>query len=93
VSTVVASTSEAVIDLLLLASGRSGRRLITPQGHNRSPFVEEEIVMETFNSSGARRVPWNKGRLTRPNPPLKLREIWAIRTRLQMSTASSERAI
>lgn len=25
--------------------------------HNRSPFVEEEIVMEALTSSGARRVP------------------------------------
>ena len=42
--------------------------------------------METLNSFDARRVPWNKGRLTGQKPPLKLREIWAIRTRLQMSS-------
>lgn len=42
--------------------------------------------METLNSSSAHRVPWNKGRLTGQKPPLKLREIWAIRTRLQMSS-------
>ena len=39
--------------------------------------------METLNSFSARRVPWNKGRLTGQKPPLKLREIWAIRTRLR----------
>ena len=27
--------------------------------------------------------PWNKGRLTVQKPPLKLKEIWAIRIRLQ----------
>jgi hypothetical protein len=54
---------------------------------NRSPFIEEEVDMETLNSSSStRRVPWNKGRLTGQKPPLKLREIWAIRTRLQMSS-------
>ncbi|SOE67413.1 hypothetical protein SAMN05446927_3301 [Caballeronia arationis] len=30
--------------------------------HNRSPFIEEEVDMETLNSFSARRVPWNKGR-------------------------------
>ncbi|WP_186089229.1 tyrosine-type recombinase/integrase [Burkholderia gladioli] len=49
--------------------------------------------METLNSSGARRVPWNKGRLTGQKPPLKLREIWAIRTRLQMSSNTRELAM
>jgi site-specific recombinase XerC len=29
------------------------------------------------------RIPWNKGKLTGPKPPLKVREIWAIRIRLQ----------
>ena len=28
--------------------------------------------------------PWNKGKLTGQKPPLKLPEIWAIRTRLQI---------
>jgi integrase len=30
------------------------------------------------------RVPWNKGKLTGQKPPLKLKEIWAIRIRLQL---------
>ena len=29
--------------------------------------------------------PWSKGRLTGQKPPLKLKEIWAIRIRLQIS--------
>ena len=28
-------------------------------------------------------IPWNKGKLVGQKPPLKLREIWAIRIRLQ----------
>ncbi|TCK36760.1 hypothetical protein B0G84_5774 [Paraburkholderia sp. BL8N3] len=49
--------------------------------------------METLNSLSARRVPWNKGRLTGQKAPLKLREIWAIRTRLQMSSNARELAL
>ena len=32
-----------------------------------------------------RRVPWNKGKLVGPKPPLKLREIWEIRIRLKLA--------
>ena len=42
--------------------------------------------METQNGRAGNRVPWNKGKLTGQKPPLKLPEIWAIRTRLQMSS-------
>jgi integrase len=30
-------------------------------------------------------IPWNKGKLTGQKPPFKLKEIWAIRIRLQLS--------
>ena len=30
-------------------------------------------------------IPWNKNRLIGPKPPLKLREIWAIRIHLQLA--------
>jgi hypothetical protein len=29
--------------------------------------------------------PWNKGKITGQKPPLKLKEIWAIRVRLQIA--------
>ena len=32
----------------------------------------------------SRRVPWNKGKIVGQTAPLKLREIWAIRVRLQL---------
>lgn len=35
---------------------------------------------------------WNKGKLVGQKPPLKLREIWAIRTRLQMTASQRGRA-
>ena len=35
-------------------------------------------------SDAPRRVPWNKGKLTGAKPPLRLKHVWAIRTKLQM---------
>ena len=29
--------------------------------------------------------PWNKGMIIGPKPPLKLKEVWTIRIRLQLS--------
>jgi integrase len=49
--------------------------------------------MESDNAAVDRRVPWNKGKLTGQKPPLKLREIWAIRTRLQMASNIRELAM
>ena len=37
------------------------------------------------NASRASHTSWNKGRLTGQKPPLKLAEIWAVRTRLRMA--------
>lgn len=37
--------------------------------------------------------PWNKGRLIGPKPPLKLREIWAIRIRLQLAKRARDLAL
>jgi hypothetical protein len=34
---------------------------------------------------GTGRATWNKGKLVGQNPPLKLKEIWSIRTRLQLA--------
>jgi hypothetical protein len=49
--------------------------------------------MKSENVAVSRRVPWNKGKLTGQKPPLKLREIWAIRTRLQMASNVRELAM
>ena len=35
-------------------------------------------------------IPWNKGTLVGQKPPLKLREIWAIRIRLQLLLSHSK---
>jgi hypothetical protein len=39
--------------------------------------------METINSATSIRVPWNEGKLVGQKAPFKLKEIWAIRVRLQ----------
>lgn len=41
----------------------------------------------------ARRVPWNKGKLVGQKHPLKLKDIWAIRIRLQMAQQKRELAL
>ena len=37
--------------------------------------------------------PWNKGKLVGQKPPLKLKEIWAIRIRLQLANRHRELAM
>jgi hypothetical protein len=48
--------------------------------------------MESINYTAVRHVPWNKGKLVGQKAPLKLREIWAIRVRLQLRGAARELA-
>jgi hypothetical protein len=40
-----------------------------------------------------RRVPWNKGKLIGQKAPLKLKEIWAIRIRLQLARRGRDLAL
>jgi hypothetical protein len=43
--------------------------------------------METASTTEKRVIPWNKGKLLGQKPPLKLKEIWAIR--ISIATGSS----
>ena len=49
--------------------------------------------METVALTAATREPWNKGKLVGQKTPFKLKEIWAIRVRLQMATRCRELAL
>lgn len=49
--------------------------------------------MYAITDAGSRRIPWNKGRLVGQKFPLKLREIWAIRIRLQIAEQSRDLAL
>ncbi|MNW17237.1 hypothetical protein D3C71_2163530 [compost metagenome] len=42
---------------------------------------------------GAPRSPWNKDKLVGQKRPFKLKEIWAIRTRLQLSCRTRDLAL
>src|SRR5206468_6749274 len=45
------------------------------------------------SKADGRVVPWNKGKLLGQKPPLKLKEIWAIRIRLQLDHRTRELAL
>jgi integrase len=49
--------------------------------------------METGNSPPITREPWNKGKLVGQKTPFRLKEIWAIRIRLQMASRCRELAL
>ena len=47
----------------------------------------------TVSKADGRAVPWNKRKLIGQKPPLKLKEIWAIRIRLQLDHRTRELAL
>ncbi|WP_213779928.1 tyrosine-type recombinase/integrase [Caballeronia sp. dw_276] len=49
--------------------------------------------MEANASNAPTRVPWNKDKLTGQKAPLKLKEIWAIRIRLQLGAKTRDLAM
>jgi integrase len=49
--------------------------------------------MDTATRTKGRVTPWNKGKLLGQKPPLKLKELWAIRIRLQMARRARELAL
>ena len=48
--------------------------------------------METASNSTAK-IPWNKGKIVGQKSPLKLKDIWAIRIRLQLNKRTRELAL
>src|SRR6266705_2708783 len=49
--------------------------------------------METAAKTEAHAIPWNKGKLLGQKPPLKLKEIWAIRIQLQLDHRTRQLAL
>jgi len=49
--------------------------------------------MDASTTSTGRVTPWNKGKLLGQKPPLKLKEIWAIRSRLQLEHRARDLAL
>jgi hypothetical protein len=48
--------------------------------------------MEQLTRSATQHAPWNKGKLVGQKAPLKLKDIWAIRVRLQIGNRTRELA-
>src|SRR5215472_54699 len=46
----------------------------------RATMHENEIPA----AAAPKRIPWNRGKLIGPRPPLRQKHVWAIRTRLQL---------
>lgn len=49
--------------------------------------------MDTDATTAARAIPWNEGKLLGQKPPLQLKEIWAIRIRLQLGHRTGKLAL
>jgi hypothetical protein len=47
----------------------------------------------TATAATQKRVPWNKGKLTGPKPPLRPKHVWAIRTKLQIEGRARDLAM
>src|SRR5688572_8862888 len=43
--------------------------------------------------TAAKRIQWNKGKLTDANPPLRPKHVWAIRTKLQIDQLTRDLAL
>jgi integrase len=61
----------------------------------RAGLVSEETIMLTGNQPLPRlaRIPWNKGRLIGQKRPLKPKDVWAIRVRLQLEQRKRDLAL
>jgi integrase len=69
-------------------------RLTTGRQATRCVFTcSTGVVMDAIPTIVARREPWNKGKLIGQKAPLKLKEIWAIRVRLQLGERRRELAL
>jgi len=76
---------------------------VSQQGGRLAPFhwsrtlasltTPKEARMESINHAAVHHVPWNKGKLVGQKAPLKQREIWAIRIRLQLHKDARELAL
>jgi integrase len=44
-------------------------------------------------ASAEKRIPWNKGKLIGPKPPLRQKHVWAVRTRLEIEQQTRDLAL
>jgi hypothetical protein len=62
--------------------------------HNQSlnPFNIKEFIMDNVSVFPVKE-PWNKGKIVGQKAPLRLKDIWAIRIRLQLGHRTRELAM
>jgi integrase len=62
--------------------------------HNQSwnPFNFKEFIMDNLSVTPVKE-PWNKGKIVGQKAPLRLKDIWAIRIRLQLGHRTRELAM
>ena len=48
---------------------------------------------QNIDPLAAKRIPWNKGKLTGAKPPLRPKHVWAIRTKLQVEGRKRDLAL
>jgi integrase len=53
----------------------------------------DDVQKSITPTPAAKPVPWNKGKLTGVKPPLRLKHVWAIRTKLQMEQQTRDLAL
>src|ERR1019366_122697 len=75
------------------AAGRIGSERPFERGADLLAPSLQEPTMESPKSNAAVRPPWNKGKLVGQKAPFKLKEIWAIRVRLQLADRRRELAL
>lgn len=64
-----------------------------PRGQTAPVLPSRGIAMNHLIDTGSRAGPWNKGKLVGQKAPLRLKDIWAIRIRLQLGSRIRELAL
>jgi hypothetical protein len=79
---------------LMLADDRVERRrgAMHRRGASLCPSTRWETIMGTAANT-THRQPWNKGKIVGQKAPFKLKDIWALRVRLQMERRVRELAL
>ena len=72
-----------------LTSGKDGRPV---EVYRFRPSTRRETAMQS-NAAAVHREPWNKGKIIGQKAPFKLKDIWALRIRLQMESRVRELAL
>jgi len=66
-----------------------GKRFDLAEAHLYRPSTRWESIMGS-NANAVYREPWNKGKIVGQKAPFKLKDIWALRVRLQMESRVTE---